>query len=78
MSRLAGRRTFGRVATELGLQLHEVGEDVGLAPQLIGDHRRLARNRGNHRDPDTAALYRLDQRAEIAVAGVDATITGIP
>src|SRR5690349_19368983 len=31
---------FGRVAAELGLQLDEVGEDVGLAAQLVGDHRR--------------------------------------
>src|SRR6202023_4288882 len=38
-------------------------------PQLVGDHRRLARNRRNHGNPDTAALYRLDQRAEVAVAG---------
>src|SRR3954468_12311906 len=37
---------FGRVAAELGLQLDEVGEDVGLAAQLVGDHRRLAGDRG--------------------------------
>src|SRR3954471_4213325 len=39
---------FGRVAAELGLQLDEVGEDVGLAAQLVGDHRRLARDGGDH------------------------------
>src|SRR3954464_4762741 len=39
---------FGRVPTELGLQLDKVGEDVGLAAQLVGDHRRLACDRGNH------------------------------
>ena len=69
MARLARGRTFGRIAAELGLQFHEVGEDVGLAPQFVGDHRRLARNRRDHGDADAAALHRFDQRAEIAVAG---------
>ena len=58
---------FGRVAAELGLQLDEVGEDVGLAAQLVGDHRRLAGDRGNHGDPHAAALNGLDQGAEVAV-----------
>src|ERR1700753_1034395 len=31
MARLARGGALGRIATELGLQLHEVGEDVGLA-----------------------------------------------
>jgi hypothetical protein len=50
------------------LQLHQIGENVGLAPQLVGDHRRLARNRRDHGNPDSAALHRFDQRAKIAVA----------
>src|SRR5580698_4681256 len=43
MTRFARGRTLGRIAAKLGLQFHEVGEDVGLAPQFVGDHRRLAR-----------------------------------
>jgi hypothetical protein len=27
---------LGRIAAKLGLQFDEVGEDVGLAPQLVG------------------------------------------
>ena len=50
------------------MQLDEVGEDVGLAAQFVGDHRRLARNGRNYRDANTATLDRFDQRAEIAVA----------
>ncbi len=69
MTRLARGRTLGRVAADLGLQLDEVGEDVGLAPQFVGDHRRLARNRRDHGHADAAALHRFDQRAEIAVTG---------
>src|SRR5271156_5623783 len=69
MTRLARGRTFGGIAAELGLQLYKVGENVGLTPQLVGDHRRLARNRRDHGDADAAALHRLDQRPEIAVAG---------
>src|ERR1700739_933675 len=42
MGRLARSRTLGWIAAELGLQFHQIGEDVGLAPQLVGDHRRLA------------------------------------
>ena len=32
-------RTLARIATDLGLQLDDVDELVGLAAQLIGDHR---------------------------------------
>src|SRR6185437_1992753 len=37
MARLARRRTLGGIAAKLGLQFHQIGEDVGLAPQLVGD-----------------------------------------
>jgi len=47
----------------------EVDELVGLAAQLVGDHRRLDGDRRHHRDLDAAALQRLDEVAEIAVAG---------
>jgi len=39
MTRLARGRTLGRITAELGLQFHQIGEDVGLAPQFVGDHR---------------------------------------
>jgi hypothetical protein len=68
MTRLAWGRALGGIAAELGLQFDQIGEDIGLAPQLVGDHRRLARDRGDHGHPDAAALHRFDQRAEIAVA----------
>src|SRR5262245_8670649 len=35
---VTGSGAFGWVAAELGLQLDEVGEDVGLAAQFVGDH----------------------------------------
>ena len=35
-------RTLGWIAAELGSQLHQVREDVGLAPQFVGDHGWLA------------------------------------
>lgn len=38
----AGRRSAGGVPPDLGSQLHQVGEDVGLAAELVGNHRRLA------------------------------------
>src|SRR5882757_6420576 len=69
MTGFAGGRAFRRIASELGLQLHQIGEDIRLPAQLIGDHRRLARDRGDDGDADAAALHRFDQRAEIAVAG---------
>ena len=70
MPRLAGfaGRARGRIAADLGLQLDDVDELVGLATQLIGDHRRLRRGGRDHADAHPAALHRLDQRAEIAVA----------
>jgi hypothetical protein len=42
MTRLARGRTLGGIAAELGLQFHEIGEDVGLAAKFVGDHRGLA------------------------------------
>src|SRR6202166_651544 len=69
MARLARGRTLGWIAAELGLQLHQIREDVGLGPQFRGDHRRLARNRRDNGHPNAAALYGFDQRAEVAIAG---------
>src|ERR1700753_4293772 len=56
MARLARGGALGWIAAELGLQLDEVGEDVGLAAQLVGDHRRLADDGGGNRDAHAAAL----------------------
>ena len=58
---LGAARVLGSVAAELGLQLHKVGKDVGLASQFVGDHRRVARHRGNDSDPDAAALDRFHE-----------------
>src|SRR6478736_6433356 len=69
MTRLARGGALGGVAAELGLQLDQIGEDVGLAPQLVGDHRRLARDRRYYRDANAAALNGFNQRAKIAVTG---------
>ena len=60
---------MGRIAAELGLQLQEISENVGLASQLVRDHRRLTRNRRDHGHPDATALHRFDQRAKVSVAG---------
>ena len=66
--RLAGR-TLARVAADLVLQLEDIDELIGLAAQLVGDHRRLRRDGGHDDDAHAAPLHRLDQRAEVAVAG---------
>jgi len=67
MCRLARSRTLGWIAAELGLQLDQIGEDVGLAPQLVGGiigtlmdchsnwtaAEHLMRSRGVDRPPTT-------------------------
>jgi len=71
LSRFPGlaRRALGRIAADLRLQLDDVEKDIGLAAQLVGHHRRLRRDGGDHGDAHAAPLHRLDQRAEVAVAG---------
>jgi hypothetical protein len=69
MAQFARGRPLGRVAADLGFQLHQIGEDVGLAPQFVGNQRRLSRNRRNDGHPDPATLQRPDQGAEIAITG---------
>src|SRR5258706_16387033 len=58
MPRLAGfaGRARGRIAADLGLQLDDVDELVGLAAQLIGDHRRLRREGRDQADRAPPAL----------------------
>ena len=69
-SRFAGRAAAVRTdPADLGLQFDDVEEMVGLPAQLVGDHRRLGRDGGNDGDAHAAPLHRLDQRAEVAVAG---------
>ena len=53
-------------------------EVVGLAPQLIGHHRRLRRDCADHGDAQALALQRFDQRAEIAVAGKQRHVIDVP
>jgi hypothetical protein len=69
MTRFARSRALGRIAADLGLQFQEVGENIRLAPQFVGNYRWLAGNGRNHGDVDAAALNRLHQRAEVTVAG---------
>jgi hypothetical protein len=71
-------RMIRGISAEPRPQLDEVGEHVGLAAQLVGDHRRLARDSGDDGDADTAALNGLDQRAEIAVAGKQDHLVDMP
>src|SRR3981189_846017 len=59
---LAQSRALEGIAAKLGLQLHQIGEDVGLAPQLVGDHRRLARNRRGPGNPDARPRPRFAPR----------------
>ena len=69
LRRLPGSRSFGRIAADLRLQFNEVGKDIRLPPQLIGNHRRTGGHGRYHGDMDAAALDRFDERTEIAVAG---------
>src|SRR6185369_14534209 len=62
-------RLFRLHANDTGLQRQQVGEGIGLPPQLVGYHRRLARNRRYDRYPNTATLDRFNQSPVIAVAG---------
>jgi hypothetical protein len=62
-------RPLGGIAADPRLQVRQIDECIGLTPQVIGNHRRLARNRGDDGDTNTTALNRRDQRPEISVAG---------
>jgi hypothetical protein len=42
MTHLAWRGALGGFLAEFGLQLNQVGEDVRLPAQFVGDDRRLA------------------------------------
>ena len=44
------RRPLGGIAADFGLQIRQIDEDVGLTPQVVGNHRRMARDRGDNCD----------------------------
>src|SRR5262245_47128934 len=60
---------LGWVAAYLRLHRSEVDEMIRLAAELVGDHRRLGRQRRDDAHFAALALYGLDQGAEVAVAG---------
>src|SRR6202042_3443776 len=69
LNRLAG--AWAALAHDQRLQLLELDEIVGLAPQLVGDHGRLRPDRGHDADAASFFLCGLDEAAKIAVAGKD-------
>jgi hypothetical protein len=68
MALVARDRTLDGIAADKRLQLNDVDEVIGLAAQLIRNHRQLAGNRRDHRDPDATTLHRFGQWPEIAVS----------
>src|SRR5665213_2943417 len=54
---------------DLRRQVLQFDKAVGLAAQIVGGHRGRGAYRRDDRHADTAPLHRLDQPAEIAVAG---------
>src|SRR6184192_3743628 len=49
------------------IELQELDKAVGLAPQIVGSHRRRRADGRHHRYPHPAPLHRFDEPAEIAV-----------
>src|SRR5262245_10654900 len=69
---IAGRaplawRPLGRISADLGLQLDDIYEHVGLATQLVRNHRRLRCYGRDDGYANPSALYGFDKRTEIAV-----------
>jgi len=56
-------------AADARRQILQFDKAVGLPAQIVGDHRRRRADRRHHRHPHAAPLHRLDQAAEVAVAG---------
>jgi hypothetical protein len=46
--------------SDIGLQIRQIGEHVRLSAKFVGDQWRLAGNRGDHRDANTASLHGFD------------------
>ena len=77
LTQLARGRPLGRVAAYLGFQLRQISEDIGLAPQVVGDQRRLTRNRRNHGHPAPATkLAQLARARSTLVSHADDIIDG--
>jgi hypothetical protein len=49
--------------------VNEIDELVGLPTQFVGDHRRLRSDGRDDGHTHALALQRLDQRAEVTIAG---------
>ena len=62
-------RTRGRIAADLILEIGKVDELIRLPAQLVGHHRGLGLQRGDHAHPAPLRLQGSHQSAEIAVAG---------
>ena len=75
MPRLTGfaGRALGRISADPGLQLDDVDELVGLAAQLIGNHRRLRRGAGDHANAHPAAhrIHMLKQSVGSLAPGLE-------
>jgi hypothetical protein len=54
--------------TDLFFEIGEIDKLVGLAAQLVRDHRGLRVHSGHDADPLAFLLKRLNERAEIAIA----------
>ena len=63
----ARQRAFNRIAGDPRLQFPQVKKNVGLTPQVVGDHYRLRIDRRNNGDPGAASLYGFNQRTKIAI-----------
>src|SRR5690348_17884577 len=60
---LAWSGAFGRLATDLSLELDKVGEHVGLAAQIVGDHRDRKSTRLNSSHPSISyAVFCLKKK----------------
>lgn len=64
---LTFRHGFARGTPDYITQFVKLDEIVCLTAQFIGNHRRLAADRGHDRHPDTFALKAFNQGAEIAI-----------
>src|SRR5262249_31968608 len=60
-------RPLRRVSADLGLQLDDIHKYVGLATQLVCNHRRLRCYGRDDSYANPSALYRFDKRTKIAV-----------
>ena len=62
-------RPVGGVAIDFRPQFNQIDEDVCLPAQIVGDDRRLTRNRGDDGDTHAMTLHCFDEGTKISVAG---------